>query len=107
VYSSLCEGYGWGLEEVKEYSELELIQSIINLRKIKKNKTIENLNMNSIAFAAGSGNKEANKQIDKMNKEQQRETRKYQNKGLTSGVDLSELTPSKLQGMKWVKTQKK
>lgn len=96
IYCLLCEGYGWELHHVKELSEIELLQSLSNLRFIKKQKRAEIVSLNSLSVAAGFGSKEANKEIKKINDDAKRSAKSRDKTPISAPVALNELSDEEL-----------
>ena len=59
----MAKGYGWELEYIKNLSEIELYQAIINLQKILKRERLEKLGIQVLGTAAGMGDKASGQKI--------------------------------------------
>lgn len=68
ILSFVSSIYGWTFDEMKEMDELELLKAVEQAIEIKKKNQIEQINSNALAGAYASGSKKAKTEIDKLNR---------------------------------------
>lgn len=73
IFAYLSKNYGWTFDYINEMDEIDLSNAIKEAINLNKKELLKDVNIQSLTGAFSQGSKQAKKQIDKMNKENERE----------------------------------